>query len=59
MVREILPGDPNDEVSLESDDGTPVVAVVPRSVRSKLGLAAGHRVSAFIKASDVIVAVAG
>ena len=59
VVREILPGDPNDEVSLESDDGTPVVAVVPRSVRSELGLAAGHRVSAFIKAADVIVAVAG
>ncbi len=59
VVREILPGDPNDEVSVDSDDGTPVVAVVPRLVRSKLGLAAGHRVSAFIKASDVIVAVAG
>lgn len=59
VVREILPGDPNDEVSLESDDGTPVVAVVPRSVRSKLGLAVGLRVSAFIKAADVIVAVAG
>ena len=59
VVREILPGDPNDEVSVDSDDGTPVVAVVPRWVRSKLGLAAGHRVSAFIKASDVIVAVAG
>ncbi len=59
VVREILPGDPNDEVSVDSDDGTPIVAVVPRLVRSKLGLAEGHRVSAFIKASDVIVAVAG
>ena len=59
VVREILPGDPNDEVTLDSHDGTPVVAVVPRSLRSELGLAPGHRVSAFIKASDVIVAVAG
>jgi len=59
VVREILPGDPNDEVTLDSDDGTPVVAVVPRSVRSGLGLVAGQRASALIKASDVIVAVAG
>jgi molybdopterin-binding protein len=36
VVREILPGDPNDEVSLVSDDGTTVVAVVPRSLRSAL-----------------------
>ena len=59
VVREVLPGDPNDEVTLDSDEGTPVVAVVPRSVRRDLGLAPGQRVSAIIKASDVIVAVAG
>ena len=59
VVREILPGDSDDEVTLDSGDATPVVAVVPGSARAHLGLAPGLRVSAFIKASDVIIAVAG
>jgi molybdate transport system regulatory protein len=59
VVREVVPGAANDEVTLDSDRATAVVAVVPRSTRDELALRPGARVCAFVKASDVIVAVAG
>jgi molybdate transport system regulatory protein len=58
-VREIAPGAANAEVRLETDAGLPVVAVVPQSALDELGLAAGRRITAFVQASDVILAVAG
>lgn len=58
-VRAVTPGATSAEVGLDTDAGVPVVAIVPRSALGELALAPGLRVSAFVKASDVILATAG
>lgn len=58
-VRAVTPGAANAEVVLQSDAGVPVVAIVPQASVAELGLAEGVRVAAFVKASDVVLAVAG
>ena len=57
-VVAVTPGAVNAEVRLLADGGIDVVAVVPQSAVAELGLAPGAPVTALVKASDVILAVA-
>ena len=56
-VAGITPGAVNAEVVLDLDGGGEVVAIVTQASVQALGLKAGARASALVKASDVIVAV--
>lgn len=56
-VTRVLPGAVNGEVTLETDAGLRVVAVVTQSAIRSLQLDEGVRVSALIKPSDVILAI--
>jgi molybdate transport system regulatory protein len=57
-VVSVTPGAVNAEVSLLADGGIDVVAVVPQTAVADLGLQAGAQVTALVKASDIILAVA-
>lgn len=57
-VHAIAPGAVNAEVTLKTEDGLSVVAIVTQGAVNELALAAGVRVTALVKASDVILAVA-
>jgi molybdate transport system regulatory protein len=55
----IKPGAVNDEVELQLSGGDRIVAIVTHESVEQLGLRKGHDAIALIKASSVIVAVAG
>lgn len=57
-VHALTPGAVNAEVTLRTEDGLEVVAIVTQGAVAELGLAAGTGVTALVKASDVILAVA-
>lgn len=57
-VLAIKPGAVNAEVTVETADGLPVVAMVSQSTIAELGLAPGASVTVLVKASDIILAVA-
>ena len=57
-VVSVTPGAVNAEVSLQADGGIGVVAVVPQTAVADLDLQAGAEVTALVKASDIILAVA-
>jgi molybdate transport system regulatory protein len=58
QVHAIAPGAVNAEVTLKTDDGLNVVAIVTQGAVKELALAVGVTVTALVKASDVILAVA-
>jgi molybdate transport system regulatory protein len=55
-VVEVSPGAVNAEVSVQTDSGVPVVAIVNQASVGALGLAPGAAVSVLFQASDVILA---
>lgn len=57
-VRTVTPGAVNAEVVLQAEGGVDVVAIVPQAAVGDLGLQAGAAVTALVKASDVVLAVA-
>ncbi len=57
-VRTVTPGAVNAEVVLQAEGGVDVVAIVPQAAVSDLGLQAGAAVTALVKASDIVLAVA-
>jgi molybdate transport system regulatory protein len=57
-VRSVTPGSVNAEVVVDAAGGLSVVAIVTRGAVQELGLAPGSAVTALVKASDVILAVA-
>lgn len=57
-VRLVKPGAVNAEITVETADGLPVVAIVSQSTVAELGLAPDAPVTVLVKASDIILAVA-
>jgi molybdate transport system regulatory protein len=57
VIASVTPGAVNSEVMLDMDGGDRVVAIVTQDSVRALGLAAGVRATALVKASDVILAV--
>src|SRR5690606_11048198 len=55
LVRQITPGAVNDEIVLELNADTSLVASITKESVQSLGLVPGKRVLAFIKASSVLV----
>jgi molybdate transport system regulatory protein len=56
-VAEVKHGAVNDEVTLRTQDGLEIVAVITHGSATSLGLAAGKKAFALVKASSVIVMV--
>ena len=56
-VTEVKHGAVNDEVTLRTQDGLEIVAIITHSSATTLGLAAGKKAFALVKASSVIVMV--
>ncbi|MGB6102714.1 MAG: TOBE domain-containing protein [Pusillimonas sp.] len=59
IIRQITPGAVNDEVTLELNADTVIVASITRESVQNLGLHPGKRALAFIKASSVLVGLPG
>ena len=57
IVKKVEVGAVNTEVTLELTPGIEVVAIVTKASAERLGLSAGKRAYAVIKASDVMIAV--
>lgn len=57
IVKSVVTGAVNDEVTVELSPGVEVTAVITKTSAENLGLAAGKEVYAVIKASDVIIAI--
>ncbi|HAN75937.1 MAG TPA: transporter [Planktothrix sp. UBA8407] len=57
IVKSVVTGVVNDEVTVEISPGVEVTAVITKTSSENLGLAAGKEVYAVIKASDVIIAI--
>ena len=55
-VKRVLPGAVNTEVIVEIADGLEVVAIITKESAERLKLTVGKKVSAVIKASDVMIA---
>ncbi|MBL0919280.1 MAG: TOBE domain-containing protein [Hydrogenophaga sp.] len=58
QVLSVTPGSVNAEVVVRAASGVDVVAVVPQSAVADLGLRPGVEVTALVKASDIVLAVA-
>ena len=56
-VKHIAPGAVNSEVVVELPGGLQIVSVITKDSVERLGLAAGKKVTAVIKSSDVMIAV--
>jgi molybdate transport system regulatory protein len=56
-VTEVKHGAVNDEVTLRTQDGLEIVAIITHGSATSLGLAAGKKAFALVKASSVIVMV--
>jgi molybdate transport system regulatory protein len=57
-VHALTPGAVNAEVTLKTEDGLEVVAIVTQGAVAELALTPGASATALVKASDVILAVA-
>lgn len=57
QITEVKTGAVNDEVTLRTQDGLDIVAVITHGSATSLGLAAGKPAFALVKASSVIVMV--
>ena len=56
-IAEVKHGAVNDEVTLRTQDGLEIVAIITHGSATSLGLAAGKKAFALVKASSVIVMV--
>ncbi|MFM0335787.1 TOBE domain-containing protein [Paraburkholderia fungorum] len=56
-VAEVKQGAVNDEITLRTQDGLEIVAVITHGSAASLGLAAGKQAFALVKASSVIIMV--
>ena len=56
-VARLEPGAVNNEVEIRLAGGTPVVASIPKASANALDLKQGDKVSAIIKASNVLVVI--
>lgn len=56
-ISAVKPGAVNDEITLHTQDGLEIVAVITHGSAASLGLAAGTNAFALVKASSVIVMV--
>lgn len=56
VVNSIVPGAVNDEVTLDMPGGSTVTSIITSASVKRLGLAVGNKISAVIKASDVLLA---
>ena len=56
-VSAVKTGAVNDEITLRTQDGLDIVAVITHGSAASLGLAAGSKAFALVKASSVIVMV--
>lgn len=59
VIRQIRPGAVNDEIILELNDDTHIVASITSESAQSLGLRPGKRALAFIKASSVLIGLTG
>ncbi|MDS1142520.1 TOBE domain-containing protein [Pusillimonas sp. SM2304] len=59
LIQQITPGAVNDEVTLELNAGTAIVASITSESVQSLGLQPGKRALAFIKASSVLIGLPG
>ena len=57
QIGTVTPGAVNDEITLRTQDGLDVVAIITHGSAAALGLAAGTKAFALVKASSVIVMV--
>ncbi|MFP3505176.1 TOBE domain-containing protein [Burkholderia sp. SIMBA_062] len=57
QIAAVKPGAVNDEITLRTQDGLDIVAVITHGSTASLGLAAGTKAFALVKASSVIVMV--
>lgn len=57
-ITHIIPGAVNDEITIELPGGSTVTSIITSASVKRLGIAVGEPVSAIIKASDVLLAVA-
>ena len=57
QISAVKPGAVNDEITLRTEDGLDIVAVITHGSVASLGLAAGAKAFALVKASSVIVMV--
>ncbi|WP_175749279.1 TOBE domain-containing protein [Burkholderia pyrrocinia] len=56
-ISAVKPGAVNDEITLRTQDGLDIVAVITHGSAASLGLAAGTQAFSLVKASSVIVMV--
>ncbi|MGR3911258.1 TOBE domain-containing protein [Burkholderia sp. SR8] len=57
QIGTVTPGAVNDEITLRTQDGLDIVAIITHGSAAALGLAAGTKAFALVKASSVIVMV--
>jgi len=57
-IGNIVPGAVNDEVSIDLPGGSSVTSIITSASVKRLGLTVGMKISAIIKASDMLLAVA-
>ncbi len=57
IIKEVIKGNLNSEVILETEKGTQLIATITNDSVEKLNLAAGKKVNAIFKASHVIVGI--
>ncbi|MGI0486905.1 TOBE domain-containing protein [Pantanalinema rosaneae CENA516] len=57
VVKSVVTGAVNDEVTVEIAPGVEVTAVITKTSAESLGLAVGKEAYAVIKSSDVMIAV--
>ena len=55
QISAVKPGAVNDEITLRTQDGLDIVAVITHGSVASLGLAAGTKAFALVKASSVVV----
>ncbi|MEQ8540580.1 MAG: molybdopterin-binding protein [Coleofasciculus sp. D1-CHI-01] len=56
IVKKVVPGSVNSEVTLEVAPGVEMTAIITKSSAERLGLAEGKEAYAVVKATDVMVA---
>lgn len=56
-ISSVRPGAVNDEIELTMPSGTKLVASITKASTERLGLAEGSKVTAIVKATNVIMAV--
>lgn len=57
IVKSIVPGAVNTEVTVEIAPGVEVVSIITKASAERLGLAEGKEVYAVVKSSDVMIAI--